>query len=166
FDKDTTILFADGKKATVADLKPGRWISFKNKANLEPMGILRARVERVVLDPPDDGKFPHNSLAVSRDRKWIATVGWTFGLAPPVIRSVLVNAQTGQVVRELECETHAINKLVFSPDGKLLYGGIDPFNFMDHFSHAHGRLLVWDVATGKRVQELTAGSWALSPDGK
>src|SRR5438132_1549823 len=29
FDKNTSITFADGKKATVADLKPGRWISFK-----------------------------------------------------------------------------------------------------------------------------------------
>jgi WD40 repeat protein len=165
FDKDTTILFANRKKATVADLKPGRWISFKNKANLEPMGILRARVERVVLDPPDDGTFPVNSLAVSRDRKWIATVGWTFGVAPPVIRVVLVNAETGKVVREMECDTHPVNKLAFSPDGKLLYGGVDPFNFGDHFFHWNGRLFVWDVATGKRVQEMTAGLWALSPDG-
>ncbi len=166
FDKDTTIIFADRKKATVADLKPGRWISFKNRANLEPMGISRARVELVVLDLPDDGgKFPVNSLAVSRDRKWIATVGTTFGVAPPVIRVVLVNAETSQVVRELECDAIPINKLVFSPDGKLLYGGVDLFNYGNHFFHGIGALLVWDVATGKSIKEM-GGVWALSPDGR
>ncbi len=165
FDKDTTILFANRKKATVADLKPGRWINFKTSANLEPMGILRAKVELVVLDPPDDGKFPHHSLAISRDRKWIATVGMTFGVAPPVIRVVLVDAETSQVVRELECDTHPVNKLVFSPDGKLLYGGDDRFNSDNSFSHWNGHLFVWDLATGKCVQEMS-GVWALSPDGK
>ncbi len=164
FDKDTKIVFANRKKATVADLKPGRWISFKHSANLEPMGISRARVELVVLDPPDDGTFPVHSLAVSRDRKWIATVGITFGVAPPVIRVVLVNAESGQVVRELECDTQPINKLVFSPDGKLLYGGVDPVNSGNHFYNGLGSLVVWDVATGKSVKEM-GGLWALSPDG-
>jgi hypothetical protein len=167
FDKDTTLIFANRKKATVADLKPGRWIGFKHSANLEPMGIARARVELVVLDlPDDDGKFPVHSLAVSRDRKWIATVGMTFRVAPPVIRVVLVNAETGQVVRELECDTHPINKLVFSPDGKLLYGGVDPANSGDPYFGWNGPLFVWDVATGKLVKEMTAGLWALSRDGK
>src|SRR5262249_44466865 len=59
FDKNTEITFKDGKKATAADLKPGRWISFKSAEKLEPMGIYRSRVAQVVLDAPDDGKFPH-----------------------------------------------------------------------------------------------------------
>jgi hypothetical protein len=166
FDKDTTIIFANRKKATVADLKPGRWVSFKNSVNLEPMGILRARVELVVLDlPDDDGKFPVHSLAVSRDRNWIATVGITYKVAPPVYRVVLVNAETGQVIHELECEFRGVNKLVFSPDGKLLYGGIDVFNSGSHFFGGLGCLLVWDLATGKLIKEM-GGLWALSPDGK
>ena len=167
FDKDTTIIYANRKKATVADLKPGRWISFKNSANLEPMGISRARVELVVLDQADEGKFPIHWLAVSRDRKLIATVGITSRyVAPPVIRVVLVNVEASQVMRELECDTNPINKLIFSPDGKLLYGGFDPFNSGDHFYHWNGRLFVWEVATGKCIKEMTAGLWALSPDGK
>jgi WD40 repeat protein len=167
FDKETTIIFANGKKATVADLKAGRWISFKNSANLEPVGIARARAELVVLDlPDDDGKFPVHSLAVSRDQKLIATVGITSRYVnPPVYRVVLVDAETSQVVRELECGNSPVNKLVFSRDGNLLYGGVDLFNYGNHFDHGTGGLLVWDVATGKSITAM-AGLWALSPDGK
>ncbi len=161
FDQKTTIVFADRMKATVADLKPGRWISFKTR--LKPDGVYKGRAELVVLDLPDDGKlqpfkvlfdrgvnFPHNALTVSRDGKMIAAVGFTRGSYPPVARVVLVDAATSKVVRELECDTVPVDKLVFSPDGKLLYG----------------RPFVWDVATGKRVQQMGSDSWDLSPDGK
>ena len=112
-------------------MKPGRLIWFKE-------GLQKELAELVVLEQPDDGKwqppvkasweenvkFPMGSLTVSRDGKLIAAVGATYAIDRisilPVYRVLLVDAETSRVVRKLECDSLAMNKLVFSPDGKRL----------------------------------------------
>jgi hypothetical protein len=69
-------------------------------------------------------------------------------------------------VRELPCHTSLVNKLVFSPDGKVLYTGSDADKASYFAYHSNGPLFVWDVDTGKRLKEMSAGLWDLSPDGK
>ena len=70
--------------------------------------------------------------------------------------------ETGRLVRELPVYTK-VRYLVFSKDGKYLFGAM-------HNYHGDLILAVWDVASGKLIQEInnSAGTWemALSPDGK
>lgn len=87
------------------------------------------------------------------------------GLNQPV---KLWNPQTGQLQRTLPTLSGAgnfrINSLAFSPDGKLLAGGVQPIDSIE------GGALLWDVATGKLLYRLSGvddvGSVAFSPDGR
>ena len=151
FDSDTTIVYADRKKATVADLKPGRWISFKGTKQ-EPEGVLRDRAELVVLDLPDDGKpqpfrmlfdrhvnFPVNSLTVSRDGKMLATVGVTRRIPAGISnRSRGCRDQPGRARTGMRYSSGQQAGLFAGRQAAL----------------RRLRFFVWDVATGKCLKEL------------
>src|SRR6266478_2181956 len=62
---------------------------------------------------------------------------------------------------------HAVTSVAFSPDGKKLAGGGAERDGLDN----RGLVVIWDVATGKRVRQFEAGDAAVrslswSPDGQ
>jgi WD40 repeat protein/DNA-binding SARP family transcriptional activator len=90
-------------------------------------------------------------FAVNQDASMIATPTTSKGV-------VLFEVTSGMRLRTLETPAH-VNDIVFSPDGMLVAGLADD-----------GVLLVWDVASGRRVlgfraQTGFASSVAFSPDG-
>ena len=99
------------------------------------------------------------ALAFSPDGRIVATPTW--GGPDSSIR--LWDAATGKLLRQCQGHEAAIDKVLFTPDGKqLISGGID------------GTLRLWDVQTGKEIRKypIPEGRYhnvpglALSRDGK
>lgn len=115
------------------------------------------------------------ALALSPDGKWVATGTLTGSKRQTVNRTArrvvtvdnkdpvrVWNLETGTLVRELPVYS-GVRYLAFSRNGKYLFGAKDEI-------HTHLTLAVWDVASGKMVQEIRSNpapmSLAVSPDGK
>ena len=109
------------------------------------------------------------AIAYSPDGKTLALGGCSgpldnYGqcLSPgkPIIR--LMNADTGDIIRELQGHTSTISGLAFSPDGSTLVSASEA---------ADGTIRFWDTATGNMLRSLNINSknglpaLAISPDG-
>lgn len=115
------------------------------------------------------------ALAISPDGKWVAT-GTSTGTKSQTnnfktMQTVTVdnkdpvriwNLETGKLVRELPVQS-PVRYLVFSRDGKYLFGS--KVEYKTHLS-----LAVWDVSSGKMLQEVRRNfepmGLAVSPDGR
>lgn len=107
---------------------------------------------------------PFLPLGVSPDGRWIASrVN-----APDATKIVLLDAQSGKVLRTITSPDPAVGHLEFTPDSSRLLAalGVGPVSGMG------STMPVWDLATGKELAALpgekTANLRALafSPDGK
>ena len=116
--------------------------------------------------------FPPSYLAVafSPDGKILALGGCTqmtggagYACLPPgkpVLR--LMDAQSGEIIRELPGHTSSITGLVFSLDGKILVSSSEA---------SDGSIRFWDVSSGSVQRSLAIGSktgapaLAINPDG-
>jgi WD40 repeat protein len=101
------------------------------------------------------------SVAMSPDGKHIvSSSGPRLGLADHNRRELhLWDAATGKLLRSLEIEK-TVNSVVISPDGKRIAG-----------NSADGTIILWDLATGKKLHTLAGPDGRVfgvrySPDGK
>ncbi|MDR3574139.1 MAG: hypothetical protein P4L50_09765 [Anaerolineaceae bacterium] len=115
--------------------------------------------------------FPPSYLAMaySPDGQTLALGGCTkingnvYDCPPPgkpILR--LINAQTGDILREFQGHTSTVTGLAFSPDGKTLVSSSQA---------ADGTIRFWDVSSGNMLRSLTISTktglpaLAVSPDG-
>jgi len=116
------------------------------------------------LSPPS-----YVAIAYSPDGKTLALGGCSGPLdnlnqcptpGKPILR--LMNAQTGDIIRELQGHTSTISGLAFSPDGKTLASASEATD---------GTIRFWDTATGNMLRSLKIDTnngfpaLAISPDG-
>jgi WD40 repeat protein len=110
------------------------------------------------------------SIHYSPDGKLLAVVadpdGSIFRLSGPEYAVLLLDAASGKVLHRFAGEEVAFGFIVFSPDGKYLL--VEKRNQNNSGQSADGkRLVLWDVAAGKKLGEFPGGGChALSPDGK
>jgi WD40 repeat protein len=94
---------------------------------------------------------PDFAVALSSDGSMLAVGGW--GTRGSIVR--IVDARTGQLVRELDQGGVGVERLEFSSDGRMLaVGGL-----------AENVASLWDVASGTQIgARLSVGSRAISMD--
>lgn len=122
----------------------------------------KPKLLRVLYDRRVD--FPLSALTLSRDGKRLASIEgiYAFGVQPQY-RVIVADVATGRRLRELPMHTTFVNRLALSPDGKVVYAGVNV-----QISRGQGgtTLVAWDVDAGKRLHETAAADWDLSPDGR
>lgn len=96
------------------------------------------RVFRLAIGPGLVGSI--QGMAVSPDGQTVAAGGIDTGLSKPGAAILLLDMQTGKVLKTLKGHENAIGPLAFSSDGKKLASG----------GTGDRAVAVWDVATGKR----------------
>lgn len=106
-----------------------------------------------------DLKVSMFAVSYSPDGKLLATAG--------VDRTVyLWDTQTWKLLRKFTGYKDMISRVDFSPNGRLIVTG----GFDDAAARNPVHVILWDVATGKRVREMPSphrvSSTAFSPDGK
>jgi WD40 repeat protein/beta-lactamase regulating signal transducer with metallopeptidase domain len=101
--------------------------------------------------------FQPFAIQYSPDGKTLAVGGWRRDVK-------ILNAPTGRLLRTLDWPHPFVQKLAFSPDGKLLALG--------NSGAAGNDIVLWDLATGKLIHDLKRVSDrgvdgpAFSPDGR
>jgi RNA polymerase sigma factor (sigma-70 family) len=100
--------------------------------------------------PPDGHITNINAVVYSPDGRTIAT-GGTYDN-----RILLWDVATGKQRRAIDCEGRGAHCLAFAPDGRSLAAGLTWYH--DRDSRGIG---IWDVASGKRVQQLGQPSGAV-----
>ncbi len=146
----------------IARSSDGRYIA---AGTVDGIVIRKASNGDVVRTLETDGqqKSPIYGIALSPDGKLVAYV---ISLSYATCEVHVVDHANGERVRIWKQRQHCIWDLKFSPDGNLLAGaggrslGRDP-----------GRVMVWNVGTGKLVHELKDhryGAWSVAfhPDGR
>ena len=146
FDKDGSMLFSLNQDGTI-----NAW----SAATYKPLSSIGKRIEQaqsMALSPD------HQKLAVSiQDKNDVAHVA-------------LIDPTSGQEIRKFELkqasgELFFPSDMLFSPDGQVLAG---------YISAGRNEIIIWDVNTGKRMQEFIvdkegfneATCMAFSTDGK
>ena len=154
------VIFCTGEWGGYDDVNL-RWLSRILLLDAESGEILRS-IDNVHMNNP-------TALALSHDGKWVATgtsTGERYQRTNKKTGKVVTfenkdpvriwNVATGKLVRELPVHSR-VWSLVFSQDGKYLFGATRDIN-------------VWDTESGKMVQVIKSNpepmSLALSPDGK
>jgi WD40 repeat protein len=101
-----------------------------------------------------------SQVALRPDGKMVATVIWAVVSRKPQAQVKLWDLASGKEVITFVCQTHGLQALAFSPDGRLLA------------AVGSGRVMVWDVAAGKQLVTFRVSlgapvtTLAFSADGK
>jgi RNA polymerase sigma factor (sigma-70 family) len=142
---------------SVAFSPDGRRVLIGTDGNGAPVRVCEVSTGKEVLTVPYEGCW---SVAYSPDGESIAV-----GSASKPIR--MLDAVTGDVLRELPAKAFRVRNIAFSPDGRLIAT-----------SHEDGQLRLWDVAGGRLLHTFpayhhafpahheAAHSAAFTPDGK
>jgi len=171
--KTPLVFTPDGKRVIFGTVEYGG--DDVNLRDLSRILVLDAATGEFLRSIEDIHVMAPTALAISPDGKWVAT-GTSTGTKSQTNnfktrQTVTVdnkdpvriwNLETGKLVRELPVQS-PVRYLVFSRDGKYLFGS--KVEYKTHLS-----LAVWDVATGKMLQEVRRNfepmGLAVSPNGR
>ena len=96
------------------------------------------------------------ALAASPDGEWVTAGGWLRHTRRRLL--LLLDAQTGELRRQIDTESQVASHITFSPDSRILAGNIG------------GEIHLWNVPTGRIVCRLRLDEWleeaVFSPDGR
>src|SRR5262249_13388321 len=146
----------DGKQLAVA------YYRYQKRDHRSPSEVTVLDVETGKAHWSRSGDKSVSSVAFAPDGKTLAAADGTVHL---------LNAKTGEQIKDLRVEDRLALNVAFSPDGKSLAGGGGHWGNVGGGTRQISEAFLWDVQTGKLLCKVTdLEPWlrcvAYSPDGK